>query len=30
VDLPPRQAIEDLLKMLEKYSTNEKLLKSVQ
>jgi len=30
VDLPPRQAIEDLLKMLEKYPTNEKLLESVQ
>jgi transcription termination factor Rho len=29
VDLPPRQAIEDLLKMLDKYPTNEKLLKSV-
>jgi transcription termination factor Rho len=29
VDLPPRQAIEDLLKMLEKYPNNDKLLKSV-
>jgi len=29
VDLPPRQAIEDLLKLLEQYPTNEKLLKSM-
>ncbi|UCH85855.1 MAG: transcription termination factor Rho [Candidatus Latescibacterota bacterium] len=29
VDLPPRQAIEDLLKMLDKYPTNDKLLASV-
>ena len=29
VDLPPRQAIEDLLKLLEQYPTNEALLKSM-
>ena len=29
LDQPPRQAIEDLLKYLEKYPTNEKLLASV-
>ncbi|MEJ2719848.1 MAG: transcription termination factor Rho, partial [bacterium] len=29
VDLPPRQAIEELLKLLEKYPTNEELLESI-
>jgi transcription termination factor Rho len=29
VDLPPRQAIEELLKLLEQYKSNEKLLKSI-
>jgi transcription termination factor Rho len=28
-DMPPRQAIEDLLKLLEQYPTNEDLLKSI-
>jgi transcription termination factor Rho len=29
VDMPPRQAIEELLKMLEQYPSNEDLLKSI-
>jgi len=30
VDLPPRQAIEELLKLLEQYDSNEELLKSIE
>jgi transcription termination factor Rho len=29
VDLPPKQAIEELLKLLEKYPTNDELLKNI-
>ena len=29
VDLPPRQAIEELLKLLERYATNDELLKNL-
>ncbi len=29
LDMPPQQAIEELIKLVEKYPTNEELLKSI-